>query len=201
MSYEEDGERIGTSFMIPRSQADLVRRRESMTSWANATFGMVGRSPDFLNTTLMTWAESADFFAQRGERFADNVRNYYRYCRSRDLFSTHAIVNPQTDRSRGSHQHEDAFAHLGVLEETKDGLIVRGAKMLATTARPPTSCWSSAAWHPRGRGALRPGLQYPCATPGCVICREPFDSANQSEWTIRSARGSRSPMPFVSQRR
>src|SRR5260370_11543091 len=53
MSYEEDGERIGTSFMIPRSHADLVKRRESMTIWADASFGMVGRSPDFLNTTLM----------------------------------------------------------------------------------------------------------------------------------------------------
>jgi 4-hydroxyphenylacetate 3-monooxygenase oxygenase component len=184
MSYEEDGERIGTSFMIPRSQADLVRRRESMTIWANATFGMIGRSPDFLNTTLMTWAESADFFAQRGERFADNVRNYYRYCRSRDLFSTHAIVNPQTDRSRGSHQHEDAFAHLGVLEETKDGLIVRGAKMLATHG--PTADELLVYPQPGIReGEERYVLAFgiPCATPGLrFICREPFDSGNQSEW-------------------
>jgi hypothetical protein len=26
----------------------------------------------------MTWAEGADFFAQRGAQFAENVRNYYR---------------------------------------------------------------------------------------------------------------------------
>jgi len=101
---------------------------------------MVGRSPDYLNTVLMTWAEGADFFGQRGPQFADNVRNYYKLCRDKDLFATHAIVNPQTDRSKGSHQQGDEYAHLGVVEETKDGLIVRGAKMLATTARPPTSC-------------------------------------------------------------
>ena len=184
MSYEEGGEWIGTSFMIPRSQADLVKRRESMTIWANATFGMVGRSPDFLNTTLMTWAESADFFAQRGAQFADNVRNYYRYCRSRDLFCTHAIVNPQTDRSRGSHQHEDAFAHLGVVEETKDGLIVRGAKMLATHG--PTADELLVYPQPGIReGEERYVLAFglPCATAGLrFICREPFDSGNQSEW-------------------
>ncbi len=68
----------------------------------------------------------------RRSMYADNVRNYYRLCRDRDLFLTHAIVNPQTDRSKGSHQQEGDFAHLGVVEETKDGLIVRGAKMLAT---------------------------------------------------------------------
>ena len=71
-----------------------------MKVWADATFGMVGRSPDYLNTVLMTFAEGADFFGQRGAMFADNVRNYYSYCRDRDLFLTHAIVNPQTDRSK-----------------------------------------------------------------------------------------------------
>ena len=60
------------------------------------------------------------------------MRNYYKLCRDRDLFMTHAIVNPMSDRSKGSHQQEDAFVHLGVADESKDGLIVRGAKMLAT---------------------------------------------------------------------
>ena len=103
-----------------------------MKVWAEASFGLLGRSPDFLNTVLMAWAENADFFGQRGAQFADNVRNYYKHCREHDLFATHAIVNPQTDRSKGSHEQDDQFAHLGVVEETKEGLIVRGAKMLAT---------------------------------------------------------------------
>ena len=128
----ESDEPYGTSFLMPRTHADLVKRRLAMKVWAEATFGMVGRSPDYLNTTLMTFAENADFFGQRGARFADNIRNYYKFCRDRDLFLTHALVNPQTDRSKGSHQQAEAFAHLGVVEETKDGLIVRGAKMLAT---------------------------------------------------------------------
>jgi aromatic ring hydroxylase len=132
MTYACDGGVSGTSFMIPRTHADIVKRRESMKIWADATFGMVGRSPDYLNTVLMTWAEGADFFGQRGERFAENVRAYYHHCRDRDLFLTHAIVNPQSDRSKASHQQDSTFTHLGVVGETKDGLIVRGAKMLAT---------------------------------------------------------------------
>ena len=79
MTYacEDSGERAGSSFLIPRSRDDLVQRRQSMKVWADATFGMVGRSPDYLNTVLMTFAEGADFFGQRGAMFADNVRNYY----------------------------------------------------------------------------------------------------------------------------
>jgi 4-hydroxyphenylacetate 3-monooxygenase oxygenase component len=184
MSYEDGGEPIGSSFMIPRTHADLVKRREAMKVWADASFGMVGRSPDFLNTVLMTWAESADFFGQRGEQFAQNVRNYYDYCRSRDLFSTHAIVNPQTDRSKGSHQHDDAFAHLGVVEETKDGLIVRGAKMLATHG--PTADELLVYPQPgirEGEECYVLAFGIPTSTPGLrFICREPFDAGTQSVW-------------------
>jgi 4-hydroxyphenylacetate 3-monooxygenase oxygenase component len=184
MTCEEGDERFGTSFMIPRTSADLVKRRESMKVWADASFGMVGRSPDYLNTVLMTWAEGADFFGQRGAQFARNVTDYYQYCRSRDLFLTHAIVNPQTDRSKGSHQHEDAFAHLGVVEETRDGLIVRGAKMLATHG--PTADELLVYPLPGIReGEERYVLAFgiPVATPGLrFICREPFDSGTQSEW-------------------
>jgi 4-hydroxyphenylacetate 3-monooxygenase oxygenase component len=181
---EDTGEAAGTSFMIPRTQDDLVKRRQSIKVWADATFGMVGRSPDYLNTVLMTFAEGAEFFGRRGAMFADNVSTYYKHCRDRDLFLTHAIVNPQTDRSRGSHQQDDAFVHLGVVEETKDGLIVRGAKMLATHG--PTADELMVYPQPGIRaGEERYVLAFavPTATPGLrFICREPFDAGEQSEW-------------------
>jgi anthranilate 3-monooxygenase (FAD)/4-hydroxyphenylacetate 3-monooxygenase len=186
MSYRDDdgGEPYGASFLIPRSHADLVKRRLSMKVWAEASFGLLGRSPDFLNTVLMAWAESADFFGQRGPQFADNVRNYYKHCRKRDLFATHAIVNPQTDRSKGSHEQADQFAHLGVVEETKDGLIVRGAKMLATHG--PTADELLVYPEPGIReGSERYVLAFgiPCATKGLkFICREPFDDGTQNAW-------------------
>jgi 4-hydroxyphenylacetate 3-monooxygenase oxygenase component len=186
MTYasEDTRELAGTSFMIPRSHADLAKRRQAMKVWADATFGMVGRSPDYLNTVLMTWAEGADFFGQRGPQFADNVRNYYKLCRDKDLFLTHAIVNPQTDRSKGSHQQGDEYAHLGVVEETKDGLIVRGAKMLATHG--PTADELLVYPQPGNReGEEKYMLAFgiPCATKGLkFICREPFDDGRQSLW-------------------
>ena len=67
-----------------------------MKVWADASFGLLGRSPDFLNTVLMAWAENADFFGQRGAQFADNVRRYYKHCRERDLFATHDTSTQRT---------------------------------------------------------------------------------------------------------
>jgi len=49
--------------------------------------GVDGRSPDFLNTTVMAFAEEPGVFAELGQRYADNVTRYYEYVRDNDLFS------------------------------------------------------------------------------------------------------------------
>jgi 4-hydroxyphenylacetate 3-monooxygenase oxygenase component len=188
MAYRPDDggdEEAGLSFIIPRGHDDLVRRREAMRIWADATFGLMGRSPDYLNTLLAAFADAPDFFAQCGAECWANVQRYYRFCRDNDLFLTHAIVNPQVDRSKASSEQADAYAHLRVVEEARDGLIVRGAKMLATHG--PTA--DEILVYPLPF-SLRPGEEkyalafgIPTDTPGLrFICREPFDIGNQSEW-------------------
>ena len=188
MTYRPDDsgeEEAGLSFIIPRSQNDLVRRREAMRIWADATFGLMGRSPDYLNTLLAAFADAPDFFAQCGADYCGNVQRYYRYCRDNDLFLTHAIVSPAVDRSKPSSEQADAYAHLRVVKEMADGLIVRGAKMLATHG--PTA--DEILVYPLPF-SLRPGEEsyalafgIPTGTPGLrFICREPFDASTQSQW-------------------
>src|SRR4051794_11791348 len=52
----ETGECSGTSYMIPCSYEDIVKRRQAFRVWAEATLGLMGRSPDFLNCTLAAFA-------------------------------------------------------------------------------------------------------------------------------------------------
>jgi aromatic ring hydroxylase len=65
MTYQdaESGEPAGLSFLIPRSRHDLARRRAAMQVWAEATFGLMGRSPDYLNTVLVAFVDALEFFA------------------------------------------------------------------------------------------------------------------------------------------
>jgi 4-hydroxyphenylacetate 3-monooxygenase oxygenase component len=187
MTYlpDDSSEPAGVSFIIPRTHADLVHRRKAMRAWADATFGTMGRSPDFLNTVLASMADEPGVFAECGAKFADNVTRYYRYCRDNDLFLTHTLVNPPVDRSKSASQQADEFAYLGIVEENKDGLIVRGAKMLATHG--PTA--DEIMVYPLPF-SVRPGEEkyalafaIPADTRGLrFICREPFDLGNQSEW-------------------
>ena len=53
------GERLGLSFIIPRTQDELARRGAMMLRWARTTCGMMGRSPDFMNVTFAAWAAAA----------------------------------------------------------------------------------------------------------------------------------------------
>ena len=58
------GERVGLSFIMPKSHEDLERRRVMMRHWARTGCGMLGRAPDFMNVTIMAMAGAADYFSQ-----------------------------------------------------------------------------------------------------------------------------------------
>ena len=179
-------EAYGLSFLIPSRTEDIVDRRNAMAVWANATFGMVGRSPDYCNTVLMSFQETG-FFQQAGADFDKNLSNYYEYCRTNDLFLTHAIVNPQTDRSKTFGRAGKPARSPWHCQQKQRGLIVRGAKMLATHG--PTA--DELIVYPLP-GSVMPGEEknthslsaFPTDTPGLkFICREPFDDGHlMSPW-------------------
>src|SRR5262249_61888266 len=79
------GDRVGLSFIIPRTMDDLERRRTMMLHWARTTCGMMGRSPDFMNVSYAAWAAAAGFFAHKRPAFRDHVRRDYEYIREKDL--------------------------------------------------------------------------------------------------------------------
>ena len=126
-----DGERTGLSYIEPKSQEDLVRRREMVKAWMDWTGGMMGRSPDFMNVHMTGLGSAHEYFARGGERFGKNIRNYYEYLRKNDLALTHTLINPQTDRSKPVHQQNTAAA---IVKETDGGIVVHGARMIATLA-------------------------------------------------------------------
>jgi 4-hydroxyphenylacetate 3-monooxygenase len=151
-------------------------------TWADATCGMMGRSADFLNTMVMAWAAQRDYFAQQSPACAERVWCYYEDCRERDLFLTHALIDPQVDRSKNRAEQDDPYLCLRTVDETKQGPVVRGAKMVATAASfadeilvwpfPPTLTEAEAPY------ALV--FIIPVAVPGLkIICRESFSHPGQ----------------------
>jgi len=125
------GAPVGLSFIEPRSVDDLVRRRDMVKIWMDATCGMFGRSPDFLNVMLTGLAAAAPEFGHREPRFADHIRNYHADAREHDLCMTHTLLNPQVDRSRPVERQEKDLA-AKIVKETDAGIVIKGARMVST---------------------------------------------------------------------
>ena len=70
------GNRVGLSFLTPKTIGDLERRRVMMHHWARTTCGMMGRSPDFMNVNMMAMASAGDYFAQTRPEFKQNIQTY-----------------------------------------------------------------------------------------------------------------------------
>src|SRR5262245_7382786 len=93
------GNPVGLSHIQPQSVDDLVRRRTMIKSWAEWSAGMMGRSPDFLNTMIMGCAANADYFARNDPGYGQNIQRYYEQVRERDLCLTHTLIAPQANRA------------------------------------------------------------------------------------------------------
>ena len=175
------GDRVGTSFIMPENLADLERRRRMFYRWATFHGGMMGRTPDYMNAAFVAMASAAPYFDQDREGFGENVRRYYELIREQDLCLTHTLVNPQ--RSRSPQRYiTDSLAEdvaLKVIKETDAGIVVRGARVLATLG--PLSD-EIAVYPSRSHHTADNADQYavsfsiPSNTPGLrYICRESFD--------------------------
>ncbi len=126
------GDPVGLSFQIPRTAEDLVRKREMMSHWAWASCGMMGRSPDFMNSIFTAWAGSADYFAQDRPEFKQNVVDYHEFLRENDVTLTHALVNLQRSRTPAAADNLTGDVALTAVKQTDAGLVVRGSRVLAT---------------------------------------------------------------------
>lgn len=126
------GEKVGMTFLVPRTIDDLIARREATVEWARTSGGMMGRSPDYLNAEVMAMGMAADFFKEADPMFAKHAKNYYEYARENDISLTHTLIHPQVNRAKAQADQKDANVALHLVEKKSDGIIVDGVRLLAT---------------------------------------------------------------------
>ena len=113
-------------FRTPKSADDLRADRDAIATWARLTYGWMGRSPDYKASFLGTLGANDEFYSP----FQDNAKRWYRESQEKVLYWNHAIINPPVDRQLPPDQVGDVF--MKVEKETDAGLIVSGAKVVAT---------------------------------------------------------------------
>lgn len=186
------GDPVSLAFLQPRSVADLARKRTMYKHWADYSGGMLGRTPDYLNTLLQACATFASYFNRNGPEYGRRIVAYYEWCREHDLCATHTFVDPQINRARTQSEQADPTVPLHIVDETEAGLVVTGGRMLATLAPyadellvfpSPSRTQQSDAPH------FAFAFAVPVATQGLeFICRESLDPGRSTADYPLSAR-------------
>ena len=170
------GEPINVSHMIPHSVEDLKRRNRGLSRISEATVGLMGRTPDYMNVKFACFAARRAVWAGpdggNGEGAEHLVRFQQRLARE-DVSLTHTIIQPTVDKATDPLIVGNRVT-LHKVGETEHGIVVRGARILATLA--PFA--DEIAVYPglpipAGAEAYALAFAIPVDTPGLIfLCRD-----------------------------
>ncbi|QAY65245.1 4-hydroxyphenylacetate 3-hydroxylase family protein [Paenibacillus protaetiae] len=178
---ESTGKYAHSSFLVPYTREQLAQRSSSFDRWSQETHGMMSRLSDYARSLVTGWYAARDELSQLDPHFKDKITRYYEQARDNDLFLTTAIIDPQIDRSKNLDDKRIAERFLHVVRETSEGIVVRGAKMIATGA-PYTHDFiiSSFLKFEAANRSHAHVLIVPANSPGLhIVCRESFASTSE----------------------
>ena len=125
----DTGNRVSYSYLLPRTMDDLLAKRRNCEIWMVESWGQLPRAPDFMSNVAVGLYDFREHLRGNNPRFGDNAVRYHRYCQEPDIVLTHGLGDPQVDRSSSPAQDPDMA--LCVLREASDGIVIRGATLLA----------------------------------------------------------------------
>jgi 4-hydroxyphenylacetate 3-monooxygenase len=168
-------------FMPSYSVGELSDARDALEVWARLSYGFMGRTPDYKASFMATLGAAPDFYAP----FTDSAAGWYQRYARQGLFLNHVLINPPIDRDKAVQEVPDVYVHR--VRETDGGIIVNGAKMLATGSALTHATFvaqNSAVTLEKGK-AEDFALVFiaPMDTPGKkLVCRTSYEQAATSPW-------------------
>lgn len=127
------GRKINRFCHIHQSTDDLVKKSKMGRLLGSLTGCCFQRcvGMDALNAlSMVTYDIDKKYSTEYNRRFL----NYLQYIQDNDLVCDGAMTDPKGNRSLAPHQQTDPDLFLHVIEEKKDGIVVRGAKAHQTGA-------------------------------------------------------------------
>lgn len=172
MSFEEDGERYSFYFKRPRTDEDLVLRKEGHRLLADLSYGLLGRSPDHVASFVTGMTLRPEVFDVPEHGFGAHLLAYYDHLRKNDLYVTYAVHPPAGAKNWSADARGHLFdsPSLQVTAVDGEGVTIHGMKMLATGGAFVDEIWIG------NLTPLAPGREkeaitcaIPAATPGVSL--------------------------------
>ncbi len=131
VAKDESGEEVSTVFTPARSAADLTRAREIVQLLARIRLGQPGGAK-FTGVDALHALTVAAGIVDRttGSDYSRRVEEYRKYLMRNDLAIVACMTDVKGNRSlRPSAQQPHRDFYVRIVDESKEGIIVRGAKM------------------------------------------------------------------------
>ena len=164
------GEPVSATYLEARTAEEFKLLAGCFHLRALRTFGLMGRLTDFMSAFLVDVAVALRALGK--PEAAARAQGMVELCRENDFQVTHALIDPQSDRST-----LDAPAQaVHVVDRRPEGVVVSGCRMLSTLAPVANECYVGP-YYPRKEGEDKFVLAFvvPMNAPGLsILCRESF---------------------------
>jgi aromatic ring hydroxylase len=129
---EQPGAKMSASHIVLRNAEDLAIRRRGLEQLSRYSYGMLGRTPDYVNVVLAGHCARRDVYDRGDPVFHERLRRYQREVIDRDLALTHTIIHAAIDKGVPELEGINSDLTLRVVDRNEQGIVVRGGKILAT---------------------------------------------------------------------
>jgi 4-hydroxyphenylacetate 3-monooxygenase len=169
----EDGRQVSTCWLVPRTKADLARKRAFTEHVAWHTCGLMGRQPDIIAWTQIGLLAVLPTFRKHSSELAENLARYTTEAQEGNIHLAGVIIEPQGGRARSAMAGEDRAGVLQVVKETREGIVVRGARAVGSYAPQANELLVGGIYFPHVRPDESFWAAIPVDAPGLrLICRE-----------------------------
>ncbi len=178
------GKPMNASLIVPRNAHDLDLRQKAFERFSRYSCGMLGRTPDYVNVTLAGFVGRSDVFTTGKGAHHDRLTAFYREVVEGDLSMTHTIIQPAIDKSIPELAGLNGDLAARVVKRTETGVVVRGAKILATLGPFADELFVYPASPLAPGSAPEYALMFsiPIATKGVIqVCRDHYGTARSVE--------------------
>lgn len=167
------------SFFVPKTLEQLQQKQQAYTIWANETFGMMSRLSEYSREIETGWYANRTHIETYIPHFSEKITARYEHSKSNDLLSTAAAQDLQWKRSQATIDVDSG--QLRIVRKTSEGIIVRGAKTIATAA-PYVDEYMISSFHKRSESqkVLANTFIVPANAEGLhIVCRASFASVDE----------------------
>lgn len=124
------GEKISRYLSLIESAEDMIANSKMKRLLFQLTGTCTGGRCVGWNAINAMWATTFDLDKEYGTDYHERLKNWLVAAQKNDITISGALTDPKGDRTKSPTEQKDPDMNLHIVEQRKDGIVVRGAKVM-----------------------------------------------------------------------